>query len=156
EAILRGPPPAQVQLLAAMGARAALLMSLVRDRRLWGLVMFLHRAPRRLSLPHRATLQLMADAVTGRFAAAEDQERERELTRRRRALAVLGDMFEREAGEDAAGILRRHGRALLRIAGAAGAWCHLPETDFALGHIPSDDTPRRIASLCRVRAASGI
>ena len=43
EAILRAAPPIQVQLLAGMGARAALLMSLVRDRRLWGLVVFLHR-----------------------------------------------------------------------------------------------------------------
>ncbi|HEY7610024.1 MAG TPA: PAS domain S-box protein [Alphaproteobacteria bacterium] len=151
EAILRAAPPGQVRLLAGIGARSALVMSLVRERRLWGLVVFLHRAPRRLSLPHRSTLQLMADAVAVRFAAAEDQERERELTRRRRALGALKGIFERETGDGAAAIVRRHARSLLRIVGASGAWCHLPEADFALGHAPSAETAKRIAALCRAR-----
>ena len=156
EASLRAAPPAQAQLLAALGARAALLMSLVWDRRLWGLVVFLHRTPRRLSLPHRSTLQLMADAIAVRVAAAENQERERELARRRRRLAALRDAFERESGDSAAAILRRHGRSLLRVVGASGAFCHLPEGDFALGHVPAAEAVRRIAALCRLRGASGV
>ncbi len=156
EAILRAAPPAQVQLLAGTGARAALIMSLVRDRHLWGLIVFLHRTPRRLSLPHRSTLQLMADAIAVRLAAAENQERERELARRRRALTTLADAFEREAAESAGAILRRHGRVLLRIAGASGAWCHLPDADFGLGQVPAPEIARRIAALCRVRAGSGV
>jgi PAS domain S-box-containing protein len=156
EAVLRAAPPAQVQLLAGLGARAALVMSLLWERRLWGLIVFLHRAPRRLSLPHRSTLQLMAEAIAVRFAAAENQERERELARRRRGLAALRDVFEREVGEDVATILRRHARPLLRILGASGALAHLPDVDFSLGHAPPVEAGRRIAALCRMRGASGL
>jgi PAS domain S-box-containing protein len=156
EAILRAAPQAQVQLLAGMGARAALIMSLIRERRLWGFVIFLHRAPRRLSLPHRSTLQLMADAIAVRLAAAEEQEAERELARRHRALGAIRAAFERETGESVAAILRRHGRALLRIVGASGAWCSLPETEFGIGNAPTPENARRIASLCRTRGASGL
>ncbi len=156
EAILRAPAQSQVQLLAGLGARAALLMSLVWDRRLWGLIVFLHRAPRRLSLPHRFTLQLMADAIAVRFAAAESQERERELTRRRRALAALRGAFDRESGESVGAILRRHGRGLMRIVGASGAVCHLPEGDVAIGHVPAAEAVRRIAAACRLRGAGGV
>ena len=156
EAILRAPPQSQVQLLAELGARAALLMSLVWNRRLWGLIVFLHRAPRRLSLPHRATLQLMADAIAVRFAAAESQERERELARRRRALAALRGALDRESGDSVGAMLRRHGRALMRIVGASGACCHLPEGDVAFGHAPAPETVRRIAAACRLRGAGGV
>ncbi len=156
DAILRAAPQAQVQLLAGMGARAALIMSLVHGRRLWGMVIFLHRMPRRLPLPHRSTLQLMADAIAVRLAAAENQESERELQRRRRWLAALRTAFDRESGENVSGILRRHGRALLRIVGASGAWCTLPEAEFGLGLAPLAETARRIASLSRVRGASGL
>jgi PAS domain S-box-containing protein len=156
QAILRAAPQAQVQLLAGMGARAALIMSLVHERRLWGMAIFLHRAPRRLSLPHRSTLQLMADAIAVRLAAAENQESGRELARRRRALAALQNAFDRESGESVSAILRRHGRALLRVVGATGAWCSLPEADFGLGLAPLAETARRIGSLARVRGASGL
>ena len=156
EAMLRAAPPSQVQLLAGLGARAALLMSLVRDRRLWGLIVFLHRAPRRLSLPHRSVLQLMTDAIAVRLAAAETQEHEREMARRRRTLAALREAFGRAGGESVAAILRRHGRPLLRTVEASGALCHLPEGDVALGHVPVPETARRIAALCRMRGASGM
>ncbi len=156
EAILRAAPPSQVQLLAGLGARSALLMSLVWNRRLWGLIIFLDRAPRRLSLPHRSTLQLMADAIAVRFAAAENQERERELTRRRRSLVALRGALDREGGESAAAMLRRQGRALMQVVGASGAYFHLPEGDVAIGHGPGPEIAFRIAAACRRCGAAGV
>jgi PAS domain S-box-containing protein len=155
DALLRAPAPGLAQLLARLGARAALILSLVRDKRLWGLVAFVHRTPRRLSLPHRATLQLMADAITMRLAAAEALEHEREIARRRRVLDSLRRVLDREAG-DAPAILRRHGKALLRAVDAGGGWCQLPDGEFALGHAPAPDAARRVLSLCRMRGAGSL
>lgn len=155
-AILRAPPPAQVQFLGRLGARAALLMTLSHAKRLWGLVVFLHQTPRRLPLPHRSILQLMADSIAMRLAGAEEIEHERELARRNRALEGFRRALELEQADSVAAILRRHGKALLRALDADGLWCHLPEADFAVGETPPPDVARRIAALCRVRCGSGI
>jgi len=156
EAVLRAPQAGQVRLLTRLGAQAAVLMTLAYDKRMWGLVVFLHRAPRRLPLPHRATLQLMSDAIAVRLAAAEDLERDRERARRNRALESFRRALEREQGEGVAAILRRHAKALLRVVGADGLWCQLPDSQFEAGQTPPPEVSRRIAALCRVRCGSGV
>jgi two-component system cell cycle sensor histidine kinase PleC len=155
-AILRAPPSAHVKFLARLGARGALLMTLVHAKRMWGLVAFLHREPRRMPLPHRAILQLMSDSIAVRLAGAEEIERERELARKSRALEGFRRALEREQGDSAAAMLRRHGKALLRVLEADGLWCHLPEADIAIGENPTPEIVRRVAALCRVRSGSGV
>ncbi|MCW5772434.1 MAG: PAS domain S-box protein [Rhodospirillaceae bacterium] len=155
-AILRAPGPGLVRLLAPLGVRSALFVALFREKQLWGMLAFLHRMPHRLSLPYRATLQLMADSIAVRFAAAEAFDLQRRLSRRRSALTALQRSFDRDAEDDPRPMLERHGKTLLRIAGADSAWFDLPDGDFGVGPVPAPDHARGIVASCRARAAGPV
>lgn len=155
-AILNEPSAAQRQALAELGAKAALVVALTNGDRPWGALAFLHASPRRMSLPFRTALQVMADAIAVRFSVAEAVDRESEILRRRRALAALRRSLERERADDVPGILRRRGAALLEVADAAGAWFDLPQGDVGLGTVPDMAAVRETMKWCRGRSTTAV
>ncbi|MDE2080773.1 MAG: GAF domain-containing protein [Burkholderiales bacterium] len=116
---LRSLPPSHLQRLRRRGVRAALGLSLVRDGRLWGLVVCHHALPCRPAPALRAAAALLAEAATTRIAALEHFARAqlglqvRQLSRRLvEATAAEGDW--RPA-------LMRDTQALLQPLAASGA-----------------------------------
>lgn len=68
---LRSMSPLHLQYLKNMGVTATLVLSLVRENRLWGLVACHHYSPRNLRHSVRAATELLAEAISTRIAAIE-------------------------------------------------------------------------------------
>lgn len=69
---LRSMSPLHLQYLRNMGVTATLVVSLVREGKLWGLVACHHYSPRYLRLAVRAATDLLAEVVSTRIAAIEN------------------------------------------------------------------------------------
>lgn len=69
---LRSMSPLHLQYLKNMGVTATLVVSLVREGRLWGLIACHHYAPRRVSYSMRAVCGLLAEAISTRITAVEN------------------------------------------------------------------------------------
>ena len=68
---LRSMSPLHLQYLKNMGVTATLVVSLVREGKLWGLIACHHYAPRNLRFAVRAAADLLAEVVATRIAAIE-------------------------------------------------------------------------------------
>jgi two-component system, chemotaxis family, sensor kinase Cph1 len=68
---LRSMSPLHLQYLKNMGVTATLVVSLVREGRLWGLIACHHYAPRNLRFAVRAAADLLAEVASTRIAAIE-------------------------------------------------------------------------------------
>ncbi len=68
---LRSMSPLHLQYLKNMGVTATLVVSLVREGRLWGLIACHHYAPRNLRFSVRAAADLLAEVISTRIAAIE-------------------------------------------------------------------------------------
>lgn len=69
---LRSMSPLHLQYLKNMGVTATLVISLVREGKLWGLVACHHYAPRKLRFAVRAAADLVAEVAATRIAAIEN------------------------------------------------------------------------------------
>jgi two-component system, chemotaxis family, sensor kinase Cph1 len=69
---LRSMSPLHLQYLKNMGVTATLVVSLVREGRLWGLIACHHYAPRNLRFAVRAAADLLAEVASTRIAAIEN------------------------------------------------------------------------------------
>ena len=69
---LRSMSPLHIQYLKNMGVNATLVISLVREGRLWGLIACHHDTPRNLRYPVRAACELLAEVIAMRLAAIEN------------------------------------------------------------------------------------
>jgi light-regulated signal transduction histidine kinase (bacteriophytochrome) len=69
---LRSMSPLHLQYLKNMGVTATLVVSLVREGRLWGLIAAHHYTPRHLRHTVRAACDLLAEVATIRIAAIEN------------------------------------------------------------------------------------
>lgn len=72
---LRSMSPLHIQYLKNMGVTATLVVSLVREGRLWGLIACHHYRPRNLRFAVRAAADLLAEVTTTRIAAIENYAR---------------------------------------------------------------------------------
>ena len=84
---LRSMSPLHLQYLKNMGVTATLVVSLVREGRLWGLIACHHYSPKRLPYAMRAACDLVAEILSTRIAVLENfsQVRTTALIRRMEA-----------------------------------------------------------------------
>lgn len=69
---LRSMSPLHLQYLKNMGVTATLVVSLVREGRLWGLIACHHYSPRRIGYSLRAACGLLAEVISTRITAVEN------------------------------------------------------------------------------------
>ncbi|MBP6851736.1 MAG: GAF domain-containing protein [Rhodoferax sp.] len=69
---LRSMSPLHLQYLKNMGVTATLVVSLVREGRLWGLIACHHYSPRNLTFAVRTAAELLAEVISTRIAAIEN------------------------------------------------------------------------------------
>jgi light-regulated signal transduction histidine kinase (bacteriophytochrome) len=69
---LRSMSPLHLQYLKNMGVTATLVISLVREGKLWGLIACHHYSPRNLRFAVRAATDLLAEVISTRIAAIEN------------------------------------------------------------------------------------
>ena len=98
DSILRSVSPVHVEYLENMRVRASVSISILQNRRLWGLIACHHRTPRHV--PYRALVA--AEMVSNLFAAqmfslAESRRRER-LQLRDELLSQISRMIRPDSG----------------------------------------------------------
>jgi light-regulated signal transduction histidine kinase (bacteriophytochrome) len=132
---LRSMSPLHLQYLKNMGVTGTLVVSLVRESRLWGLIACHHYSPRKLRQPVCTALELLAEVISTRIAAIEHyvQAQVEVLVKRlelRLIEATSTDGDWRQA-------LFRNPRTLLQPLAATGAALFYDGEVMTAGEVPS-------------------
>ena len=148
---LRSMSPLHLQYLKNMGVTATLVVSLVREGRLWGLVAAHHYSPRNLGYAVRAACDLMAEVVSTRIAAIENYAHAQVAVLVRRLEQRLVEATATEGDWRLA--LLRNPATLLQPLEATGAALFTEGEVLTSGEVPS--TPELRALLAWVDAQAG-
>jgi chemotaxis family two-component system sensor kinase Cph1 len=148
---LRSMSPLHLQYLRNMGVTATLVVSLVREERLWGLIAAHHYAPRNLRYPLRAACDLLAEVVSTRIAAIENYAHAQVAILVRRLEQRLVEATSVE-GDWRLGLFRNPRTLLQPLEATGAALCHEGEI-LTIGEVPS--TPELRALLQWVDAQEG-
>lgn len=132
---LRSMSPLHLQYLKNMGVTATLVVSLVREGRLWGLIACHHDGPRNLSFALRAAADLLAEVASTRIAAIEHYTHAQVAIQVRRLEQRLVEATSTEG--DWRLPLFRNPRTLLQPLDATGAALFHDGDVLTVGEVPS-------------------
>ncbi len=140
---LRSMSPLHLQYLKNMGVTATLVVSLVREGKLWGLIACHHYEPRNLPYAVRAACELLGEAIATRIAAIENYARAQVAIQVRRLEQRLVEATSTEGDWRLA--LFRNPSTLLQPLDATGAVLFHDGEVLSCGEVPS--TPE-LRALC--------
>ena len=152
---LRSMSPLHLQYLQNMGVTATLVVSLVREGKLWGLIACHHYSPKRLPYAMRAACDLVAEVLSTRIAVLENfsQVRTTALIRRMEA-RLMEATWTLGAWQRA---LLDEQRDLMRMVGATGAVLAYDDEIVTMGDVPSTDELRALVDwVSRQRFEGGV
>ena len=132
---LRSMSPLHLQYLKNMGVTATLVVSLVRDGRLWGLIACHHYSPRNLSFAVRTAAELLAEVIATRIAAIENYAHAQVAIQVRRLEQRLIEATSTEGDWRLA--LFRNPHTLLQPVEATGAALFFEGEILTSGEVPS-------------------
>ena len=132
---LRSMSPLHIQYLKNMGVTATLVVSLIREGRLWGLIACHHYAPRNLRFSVRAAAGLLAEVISTRIAAIENYAHAQVAIQVRRLEQRLIEATSTEG--DWALALFRNPHTLLQPLDATGAALFYDGDIHISGEVPS-------------------
>lgn len=132
---LRSMSPLHLQYLRNMGVTATLVVSLVREGKLWGLVACHHYRPYNLRFAVRAATDLLAEVITTRIAAIENYAYAQVAIQVRRLEQRLIEATSTEGDWRLA--LLRNPRTLLQPLDASGAALFTDGEVLTTGEVPS-------------------
>lgn len=139
---LRSMSPLHLQYLKNMGVTATLVVSLVREGRLWGLIACHHYAPRNLSFAVRTAAELMAEVIATRIAAIENYAHAQVAIQVRRLEQRLIEATSTEGDWRLA--LFRNPHTLLQPVEATGAALFFEGEILTSGEVPSSPELRSL------------
>jgi two-component system, chemotaxis family, sensor kinase Cph1 len=132
---LRSMSPLHIQYLKNMGVTATLVVSLVREGRLWGLIACHHDSPRNLRYPVRAACEMLAEVIATRLAAIDTYAHAQVAMLVRRLEQRLVEATSTEGDWRLA--LFRNPRTLLQPLDATGAALYHDGEILTGGEVPS-------------------
>jgi len=132
---LRSMSPLHLQYLKNMGVTATLVISLVREGKLWGLIACHHYQPRNLPYAVRAACELLGEALSTRIAAIENYTRAQVALQVRRLEQRLIEATSTEGDWRLA--LFRNPRTVLQPLDATGAVLFHDGEVMSCGEVPS-------------------
>ena len=140
-AVFRSASPVHLQYLRNMGVGASMSVSVVRDGRLWGMVLCHHRTARSASFAARTAADLLGQVLALQLSAKErTYTAEAAVGLRSLVAELLRSMAD--AGDVAAGLAARPSHALA-LADAAGAAVTAADRDpVVIGDVPGPDQIR--------------
>ncbi len=150
---LRSMSPLHLQYLRNMGVTATLVISLVRDGRLWGLVACHHYRPRRLSASLRAAVDLLGELIATRITAIESYAHTQVAIQVRRLEQRLLEATSTEGDWRMA--LFRNPSALLQPVEADGAVLMYDGELMTAGEVPSTPELRQLLHWVQTRLVDG-
>ena len=139
---LRSMSPLHLQYLKNMGVTATLVVSLVREGRLWGLIAAHHYAPRNLRYALRAACDLLAEVIATRIAAIENYAHAQVAILVRRLEQRLVEATSVEGDWRLA--LFRNPRTLLQPLEATGATLFHDGEILSTGEVPATPALREL------------
>ncbi len=151
---LRSMSPLHLQYLKNMGVTATLVVSLVREGRLWGLIACHHYSPRNLRLSVRAAADLLAEVITTRIAAIENYAHAQVAIQVRRLEQRLIDATSTEGDWRLA--LFRNPHTLLQPLEATGAALFFEGEILTAGEVPSTPELRALMHWVHTQPHSGL
>lgn len=132
---LRSMSPLHLQYLKNMGVTATLVVSLVREGKLWGLIACHHYTPRNLRFAVRAAADLLAEVATTRISAIENYAHAQVAIQVRRLEQRLVEATSTEGDWRLA--LFRNPRTVLQPLEATGAALFHEDELLTAGETPS-------------------
>jgi two-component system, chemotaxis family, sensor kinase Cph1 len=148
---LRSMSPLHLQYLRNMGVGATLVVSIVREGRLWGLIACHHYAPRHVGHGQRAACELLGEVMATRIAAIENHARANVAMQVRRLEQRLVETTSAEGDWRLA--LFRSPASLLQPLHATGAvLCHDGEL-MTCGEVPSTQELRTLLAWVHQQAS---
>jgi light-regulated signal transduction histidine kinase (bacteriophytochrome) len=141
---LRSMSPLHLQYLKNMGVTATLVISLVREGRLWGLIACHHYAPRNLRFAVRSAADLLAEVISTRIAAIENYAHAQVAIQVRRLEQRLIEATSTEGDWRLA--LFRNPHTLLQPLDATGAALFHDGEILTAGEVPSTPQLRALAA----------
>ncbi len=139
---LRSMSPLHLQYLKNMGVTATLVISLVREGRLWGLIAAHHYSPRNLTASVRAAVEMLAEVLSTRIAAIENYAHAQVDILARRLEQRLIEATSTEGDWRLA--LFRNPHTLLQPLDATGAALFCDDAISTTGEVPSTPELRRL------------
>ncbi len=139
---LRSMSPLHLQYLKNMGVTGTLVVSLVREGRLWGLIAAHHDSPRAISPGLRAACDLLAEVAATRIAAIENHAHAQVAILVRRLEQRLVEATSTEG--DWRQALFRNPRVLLQPLEATGAALYFGGEWLTAGEVPSTPELRQL------------
>ena len=140
---LRSMSPLHLQYLKNMGVTATMVVSLVREGRLWGLIACHHYSTLRIRYALRAAAELLAEVIATRIAAIENyvQSQAEVLVRNLEQRLVEATSAE----GDWRNALFRNPQMVLRPLGASGAALLFDGEILTVGEVPSHTELRALS-----------
>lgn len=151
---LRSMSPLHLQYTKNMGVTATLVLSLVREGRLWGLIACHHYTPRNLRFSIRSAADLLAEVISTRIAAIENYAYAQVAIQVRRLEQRLIEATSTEGDWRLA--LFRDPLTLLQPLGATGAALFYDGEVQTLGEVPSTPELRALAQWMHSQAVDGL
>ncbi|MGQ0620117.1 MAG: GAF domain-containing protein [Panacagrimonas sp.] len=139
---LRSMSPLHTQYLRNMGVTATLVVSLVREGRLWGLIACHHYSPRRVRYAVRAACGLLAEVISTRITAIENYAHAQGVILVRSLEQRLIDATSTDG--DWRRALFRNPRTLLQPLDATGAALFFEGDVLTTGEVPSTPELREL------------
>ena len=153
-AYLRSMSPLHLQYLKNMGVTATLVVSLVREGRLWGLVAAHHYSPRNLRYAVRAACDLLAEVMSTRIATIENYAHAQVAMLVRRLEQRLVEATATEGDWRLA--LLRNPRTLLQPLEATGAALFTEGEILTSGEVPSTPELRALIDWVDAQTTDGM
>lgn len=151
---LRSMSPLHLQYLRNMGVTATLVVSLVREGRLWGLIACHHYSPRNLRMPVRAACEMLAEVISTRIAAIENYVHAQVAIQARRLEQRLIEATSTEGDWRLA--LFRNPHTLLQPLGATGAALVHEGEILTSGEVPSTPELRALTQWVHRQQSDGL
>ncbi len=151
---LRSMSPLHLQYLKNMGVTATLVLSLVREGRLWGLIACHHYSPRNLRFAVRSAADLLAEVITTRIAAIENYAYAQVALQVRRLEQRLIEATSTEGDWRLA--LFRNPHTLLQPLASTGAALFYDGEILTSGEVPSTPELRALAQWTHAHASDGL
>ena len=139
---LRSMSPLHLQYLKNMGVTATLVVSLVREGKLWGLIAAHHYSPRNVRFAVRAACDLLAEVIATRIAAIENYAHAQVAVMVRRLEQRLIEATSTEGDWRLA--LFRNPRTLLQPLEATGSALFTEGEVLTSGEVPSTPELREL------------
>ena len=118
-AVLRGISPLHTEYLHNMGVSATMCISIIKNKKLWGLIACHHQTPKQISYEIRTVCEFIGQIASFEIAAKEDSQ---DADYKMKLKSIQGEFVASIArGEDLVDSLNQRPQSLINLVGASGA-----------------------------------